>query len=69
MNWKFFKSFNLGKGFRLNLCKKGLGFSFGTRFFRIGKTADGRIRQTITIPKTGIQLYRYIKPKNKIKKY
>lgn len=68
MNWKFFKSFSLGKGFRLNLSKKGLGFSFGTRFFRIGRTADGRIRQTITIPKTGIQLYRYVKTKKKNKK-
>ena len=35
MGWSFRKSINLGNGFRVNLSKGGVGFSFGTRGARV----------------------------------
>ena len=42
MGLRFRKSLNLGKGFKLNLSKSGIGYSFGFKGFRIGKTAKGK---------------------------
>ena len=39
MGFRFHKSFNLGNGFRLNLSKSGVGYSWGVKGFRIGKRA------------------------------
>ncbi len=41
MGFRFHKSFNLGNGFRLNLSKSGVGYSWGTTGFRISKRAGG----------------------------
>ena len=50
----FRKSINLGCGFRINLSKSGVGYSWGVGGFRITKTAKGTIRRTASIRGTGI---------------
>lgn len=54
MGFRFRKSFNLGGGFKVNLSKSGIGYSWGGKGFRLTKTAKGKIRKTISIPGTGI---------------
>lgn len=48
------KSINLGGGFRVNLSKSGIGYSWGTKGYRVTKTTRGSIRRTVSIPGTGI---------------
>lgn len=54
MGLRYRKSINLGGGFRINLSKSGIGYSWGTKGYRITKTAKGSVRQTFSIPGTGI---------------
>ncbi len=54
MGFRYRKSINLGKGFRINLSKSGIGYSWGTKGFRVTKKANGEIRKTLSIPGTGI---------------
>lgn len=54
MGFRYRKSINLGGGFRVNLSKSGIGYSWGVKGYRITKTADGRTRRTASIPGTGI---------------
>lgn len=54
MGFRYRKSINLGAGFRVNLSTKGIGYSWGVKGYRVTKTADGRTRQTVSIPGTGI---------------
>lgn len=54
MGLRFRKSIKLGGGFRLNLSKSGIGYSWGTKGFRISKSAKGRTRKTFSIPGTGV---------------
>lgn len=54
MGLQFRKSINLGGGLRINLSKSGIGFSWGTKGFRVTKTAKGKVRTTASIPGTGI---------------
>ncbi len=54
MGLRFRKSINLGGGFRVNISKSGIGYSWGVKGFRITKTARGSIRTTSSIPGTGI---------------
>lgn len=54
MGFRYRKSINLGKGFRVNISKSGIGYSYGVKGARITKTANGRTRQTLSIPGTGI---------------
>lgn len=54
MGLRYRKSINLGGGFRVNLSKNGIGYSWGVKGYRITKTADGRVRRTASIPGTGI---------------
>ena len=54
MGFRYRKSINLGGGFRINLSKSGVGYSWGTKGFRITKTANGKTRKTYSIPGTGI---------------
>ena len=58
MGWRFKKPINFG-GFRLNLSKKGLGFSWGFPTFRTGVSADGRRYVWLTIPRTGVSWVKY----------
>lgn len=53
MGWGFRRSKKVGP-FRLSLGKKGLGVSVGVKGARIGVGADGRVRQSISIPGTGL---------------
>ena len=54
MGWRFRQSINLGGGFRVNISKTGVGYSWGVPGYRITKTASGRIRRTYSIPGTGL---------------
>lgn len=54
MGFRFRKSFNLGGGFRINLSKSGIGYSWGGKGFRFTKTARDTTRSTFSIPGTGI---------------
>lgn len=54
MGFQFRKSINLGKGFRMNLSKSGVGFSWGKKGFRFTKTAKGKNRVTVSVPGTGL---------------
>ncbi len=36
MGWSFRKSFRIGKGFRINLSRKGVGWSIGSKLLRLG---------------------------------
>ena len=53
MGFIFRKS--IGRGpFRLNLSKRGVGFSVGVRGLRIGRSANGRLNTRASIPGTGL---------------
>ena len=54
MGWRYRKSINLGLGFRINLSKSGIGYSWGVPGYRITKMANGGRRTTYSIPGTGI---------------
>jgi len=54
MGYRFRKSINLGGGFRINLSKSGIGYSWGISGIRYTKLANGRERHTYSIPGTGI---------------
>lgn len=54
MGFRYQKSINLGGGFRINLSKSGVGYSWGTKGYRITKTAKGTTRRTYSIPGTGL---------------
>ena len=54
MGFRFRKSINLGGGFRVNLSKSGVGYSWGVKGYRITKTSKGTTRKTVSIPGTGI---------------
>lgn len=54
MSVRYRKRINLGGGFRINLSKSGIGYSWGTKGYRITKTARGTVRQTVSIPGTGL---------------
>jgi hypothetical protein len=53
MGWSFRRAVNLGP-LRLNVSKSGLGYSVGTRGFRIGQDGKGRRYRAASIPSTGI---------------
>ena len=54
MGFRYRKSINLGGGFRINLSKSGIGYSWGVKGYRVTKTAKGTTRTTASIPGTGI---------------
>lgn len=68
MGFRMRKSINLGGGVRLNLSKKGVGYSVGTKGYRITKKARGGIRTTASIPGTGISFVTDTKKKKTTKK-
>lgn len=53
MGWQFRKSIRLGKGFRLNISKSGIGLSGGVKGARVSVGPRG-VRRTFSIPGTGI---------------
>ncbi len=54
MGFRYRKSIRLGNGFRINLSKSGIGYSWGTKGFRVSRTARGTTRRTYSVPGTGI---------------
>ena len=50
MGFRFRKSINLGGGFKINLSKSGIGYSWGTKGYRISRTARGTTRRTCVRP-------------------
>lgn len=62
MGVRYRKSINLGHGFRINISKSGIGGSWGTKGFRVTKTAKGATRFTVSIPGTGLSYVKEIKP-------
>ncbi|MBR2137698.1 MAG: DUF4236 domain-containing protein [Bacilli bacterium] len=64
MGFRFRKTFRLGNGFNLNFSKSGVGYSWGNKLFRFGKTAKGKIRKTVTIPNTGVSYITETEPAN-----
>ncbi len=54
MGWRFRRSKQLGKLLKLNLTKKGLGFSIGISGLRMSVAPDGVVRRSIGIPGTGL---------------
>ena len=54
MGFRYRKSINIGGGFRINLSKSGVGYSWGVKGYRITKTAKGTIRKTASIPGIGL---------------
>lgn len=63
MGFRLRKSFNFGP-FRLNLSKSGIGYSVGTKGFRVTKKATGGTRATASIPGTGISYVKESATKN-----
>jgi hypothetical protein len=53
MGWNLKKAFNFGP-LRINLSKRGAGYSLGVRGFRIGRDAKGQDYSQTSIPGTGI---------------
>ena len=54
MGFRFRKSINLGKGVKLNINKKSVGVSVGTKGVRYSVNSDGRKTTSIGIPGTGL---------------
>jgi hypothetical protein len=53
MGWNWRKAFRFGP-LRVNLSKKGVGYSVGVRGFRVGRDAKGQDYSQTSIPGTGI---------------
>ena len=68
MGFRMRKSISLGGGVRLNLSKKGIGYSVGTKGFRVTKKASGGVRTTASIPGTGISFVTDSKKKRTTKR-
>ncbi len=66
MGLRFRKSIRLGDGFNINLSKSGIGYSWGTKGYRISKKSSGGTRRTVSIPGTGIS---YVKDSKHGKKH
>ena len=64
MGWRYRKSINLGAGFRVNFSSSGIGYSWGTKHFRVTKTATGKVRTTTSIPGTGLSYVKESKTQN-----
>ncbi|RKL62721.1 DUF4236 domain-containing protein [Thermoanaerobacteraceae bacterium SP2] len=54
MGWRMRKSIGIGKFFRVNLSKSGVGFSVGVPGCRVSVGPDKKVRRTVGIPWMGI---------------
>lgn len=54
MGLNFRKSIRVGKYFKINLSKSGIGYSVGTKGARVTVSPKGRTTATVSIPGTGI---------------
>lgn len=62
MGFRYRKSMKLPGGFRVNFSKSGVGYSWGTKGYRVTKTAKGTTRTTTSIPGTGISYVKESEP-------
>ena len=53
MGFYYRKSVNISP-FRINLSQKGVGYSVGTRGFRVGTSARGRRYTNLSVPGSGL---------------
>ena len=58
--WRYRRSTRFPGGFRVNLSKSGLGWSWGFRGFRIGRDSRRRTSRTLSIPGTGLYNRQYL---------
>jgi hypothetical protein len=54
VGFRYRKSINIGGGFRINVSKSGIGYSWGTKGYRVTKKSNGGTRTTVSIPGTGL---------------
>lgn len=54
MGLRFRKSINLGRGVHLNISKSGVGMSFGNKYNRTSISPKGQVRNTTSLPGTGL---------------
>jgi hypothetical protein len=54
MGWRFRRSIRGPLGLRINLSRRGVGFSEGVRGFRVGRDARGKAYSQTSIPGTGV---------------
>lgn len=66
MGLRFRKSIGAGP-FRINFSRSGIGYSVGTKGYRVTKTANGKIRKTASIPGTGVSYVTETSAKKKTK--
>lgn len=57
------KRINLGFGCHINISKSGIGYSWGMKGVRFTKTARGGVRETYSVPGTGISYVQEHGPK------
>lgn len=65
MGWRMRKRINLGFGCHINISKSGIGYSWGMKGVRFTKTARGRVRETYSVPGTGISYVQEHGPKGR----
>ncbi|WP_285399583.1 DUF4236 domain-containing protein [Lysinibacillus sp. fls2-241-R2A-57] len=65
MGFRMRKSINLGGGFRINVSKTGIGYSWGVPGYRVTRTAKGTTRKTYSLPGTGISYVEETKRHNR----
>jgi len=68
MAWNWRKRFNFGIA-RINLSKKGIGYSLGVRGYRIGQDAKGHRYTQTSIPGTGIYRRDYFGTQTAIRRW
>ena len=61
MSWRFRRSIRLPGGFRINLSRRGIGYSSGIPGVRFGRDASGRNYQAYSVPGTGLYSRSYSK--------
>lgn len=61
MGLRFHKSINLGAGVKLNISKSGIGVSVGNKYNRTSINSKGQVRNTTSLPGTGLS---YVKSKS-----
>ncbi|MGG7145414.1 DUF4236 domain-containing protein [Clostridium butyricum] len=69
MSFRFRKSINIGGGFKINISKSGIGYSWGIPGYRVTKSARGNIKTTLSIPGTGISYVEEVKNTKKPQNY
>ena len=66
MGWRWRKTVNLGGGARITTTTEGVGVSCGVAGFRLGKSPNGSVWISFSVPGTGINFIKNIIPKSKL---